>query len=301
MKPILYSIGWMAALLSAPWSAVAQSKLAPPELLTPAPAWPAENQLWGTVPPPKPLPYGYVWNEYRGAEVEHPLYAPRHHGHAVRSGGPGCLVSQFCCWFDKLFTRNCAASAPAPCAGHVATDLPPLPTLAAPPSSGVQTDLPDLEPAPIPTPPPPAMATPAPAVVAPAPPLVVAPAPPPAASPSPAPGPVAAPAPSLAQPAPAEPTPVMPPVDLIPTRPLVAVPAPETAPVPTEPAPATPNVDEPRPLDAAVPPVVKLAPDFVMPAEPTGAAPPLNTVPPSATVPRNTIPPQALPLNTGNR
>jgi hypothetical protein len=286
MKPILFTLGLATALVGAPGFARAQSQSPQPELLATAPAW-GEGQHWGTVPPPRPLPYGYTWNEYRGAEIEHPLYAPRHHGHVARSAAPSCLVSQLCCWFDKLFAPKCATESPAPCQGYVATDLPPLPTLAPAPRPAPSPAMEDtfVEPAPIRIPSIPIVEKPAPQ------------------EPQPQP-----------QTGPTDPAPLMPPVDLIPTRPLVsdAPPAPaptqpapaqiapaQIAPVepaPMDPLPAIPKNNVPKPLASQRPPVVELAPDFVVDGEPTKIAP-QHVMPPGVTVPKNVIPKKAVPLN----
>jgi hypothetical protein len=267
MKPILFTLGLTTSLLCAPGFARAQTKAPQPELLAAAPTWIGHHAPWGTVPPPRPLPYGYFWSEYRGAEIEHSLYAPRHHGHVVRSAGPTCLVSQFCCWFDKLFARKCTATGCVSYDGHVPTDLPPLPTLA---------------PLPLPPGPPPEN-------------TVVDPLP----MPIPAPPSVALPAPqdsySPAQADPTDPAPLMPPVDLIPSRPLVEQQPAKLQPV--ESIPLAPSVDEPRPLASERPPVVELAPEFVVPEEPVSSTP-HNDIPPGVLVPRNLVPQKTVPLNT---
>lgn len=293
MKPSLHQLGLATLLLGAAAQLHAQPQAAPPELLTSAPPWAGSSPFcWGTVPVPRPLPYGYVWNDYRGADIEHPLYAPKHHGHVARSS---CGCSPFSCWFDKLFTRQCSGCAES-CEGHVATELPPLPTLAPfpPPVPSIDSSPIQLTPLPLP-----------------APPVVAVPVPQPEPD-------------NRLRPAPIDPAPVMPPVDLIPTRPLVTADPPATEPkplaavpletTPVEPAPSEPRtiettprttiepgltaIDDPKPIANERAPIVELAPDFLLDGEPTTVPPSPSVAPPPAAAPRNVIPPRSAPRNT---
>jgi hypothetical protein len=129
MKPSLTTLGVTFSCLCAWQTVCAQKPADAPLAFVGSQPWTAP-QVWGTIPPPKPLPYGYTWNEYRGADIEHPLYAPRHaHSVARATSGPSVFAAM-CCWFDKLF--HCHKTIPtAACEVCQTSDvpLPPVPTL----------------------------------------------------------------------------------------------------------------------------------------------------------------------------
>lgn len=310
MKPSLTTLGVTFSCLCAWQTVCAQKPVDAPLAFVGNQPWSAP-QVWGTIPHPKPLPYGYTWNDYRGADIEHPLYAPRHaHGGTRPLSGPN-VFGAMCCWFDKLFHSHKSIPAACDACQAAAVPLPPVPAL---PTAAPAVDDYAAEPAPLPpaaveppmvTPP----AAPQPRVVTPRPlaaPLVEA-EPPSLIEPVPltpptenlvrdpqpiAPAPIIAPQP-VATPKPATtPQPVVTPTPIVTPKPLVAVPA--EAPALTTPAPTVDaSSSEERQLPVARPPVVELAPEFPMPTEPAvSPAPPRNQIPvPSQSVPRNVIPP----------
>ena len=263
MKPILLALGLAVASLCAWREVVAQP---PARYSAPLPdphAWPIHAKAWGTVPAPAPLPYGYWWNDYRGADIEHPLYAPRDLAYRHRTPPAGGLMSQLCCVFDSLFAGRCAEPQPLPgeCLQPVAELPPPAPTLSPVPIPSHSLDSSPQEPTPAPRAevgPPPRMFpdfTPSPPAPAP---LVVAPQPAPDS-------------PASAPPA------LKPPIIEPATPPVLAV---------------------PQELPSERSPVVELAPDFAVPTEPaapnepTAPAPPRNRIPKPTAAPRNVIPGQ---------
>jgi hypothetical protein len=276
MKPFRLFVGllvpglcvWQSALGQVPMDAPRVFNL-PGSSSLPGPGAFVAPPVWGTVPPPKPLPYGYCWNDYRGADIEHPLYAPRHAHAAAPAGAVPNFAANFCCWFDKLF-RGHAGPKPTGCSVCQTGEVPlppipsPIPELPAPPLTSVA-------PEPEPPQPPATFSLPQPLPITP---------------------------PSLSS---------TPPVEIFPT-PTAEAPTPEadsqssaggTSPAPTTITETPPMPIEPEPASEfqtlpGRPPVVGLAPDFPIPLEPSGPqTAPLNVIPKvPQSVPRNAIPPQ---------
>lgn len=307
MKPFQLAIG-----LAATWLCVASGALAQAPAGEPLPLWmpPAPGMVlagpgssfmgppvWGTIPPPRPLPYGYWWNEYRGADIEHPLYAPHHaprQPHYVQpvAAGPG-LITNFSCWFDKLFRCKHSTQSSA-CVVCQTTNVPLPPVPSAPslavPSPVADEPYADLQPDPVPLIP----LTPRTLNSVPQRELSAAPAEQDAPLPQTL---SASPTTEEHSPSPATPLRLSPAAEL-PETPTTRSPEPttitETQPVPADPLPAS-DVQ----LPPARSPVVELAPEFPIPPEPAvPPAAPRNAIPapappaPAPSAPRNKIPSQ---------
>lgn len=296
MKPSHLAIGLAVSWLCAASGALAQAPAGEPLPLwmPPAPGMAAAGPgsflgppVWGTVPPPRPLPYGYWWNEYRGADIEHPLYAPRHtHSMQPVAPGPG-LITCFSCWFDKLFRCQCSAhgSACDVCqTTNVPVPLPPVPSLAVP-SPAAEEPFAEIQPSPVPLIPlTPRTLNPVPQQELSAAPLAQDPPSPQALSASPieeenSPSPTAPIGPS--------------PAAELPDATTVRSPEPTTI-TDTPPVHLDSITSDDAQLPPARSPVVELAPEIPIPQEP--AVPqvaPRNAIPaPAPSVPRNKIPSQ---------
>jgi hypothetical protein len=280
-------------------------------------------KIWGTIPPPKPLPYGYWWGEYQGADIEHPLYAPRHPHYFQPIAPPPNLLANFSCWFHKLFrSKPSANTATCDVCQTPNVPLPPVPSLAPvlpadPPlaSEPLEPAAPYTAPAPpLHAAPPPTLSATPPATTDVPPTTIVSP---PTVTTAPPATTIAPPAVTIAPPA----TSAAPPAII--AAPLPETQLPETQPAPeatvtapaiqrqppattTRPSPEPTMITEiePMPIDPAAAgeaqlpgtrtPVVELAPEFPMPLEqPAPGLAPRNVIPtPAQSVPRNKIPPQ---------
>jgi hypothetical protein len=244
---------------------------------------------WATNPPPE-FPGAFLWEDYRGAYIEHDLYRPRY----LAPGGAECsrpVLSGVGAWLDGLlawmpFHRShacyhCGPQSP----DYEPIDSPPAP---APSYAG---DTPLEEPLLTPVPPPdrePGLVPVQPRLVAPTP---LEPTPP-------EPGRIAPVEPAPIESEPSRPALVRP----TPVRPVMPQPLP-VQPVPAQPVP-TPLVETDRPPTNVIPPqrlipprtpVVELAPELALPVEPPTEKPlPRNRVPrPGELLPRNAVPPPA--------
>ena len=264
MKPLLFALGVGAAWFCFVPAAEAQKPLSD-FAMAPAPApWLAPKE-WGTLPPPKPLPYGYWWDEYRGADIEHPLYAPRHAHHVGRAYASSNVLTELGCWFHKLFHCNGAASSACEACQQSAVPPPPLPAYLPPGLTSPPPEPFSLQPIPHILQPPAELQRPADSAP-------TQPQTPPEAFASP---------PHLLLPDPPRTTT---------PEPAKIVDVPPAIPVPAAPSDSVDSSE--RQLPASPAPLVELAPEYSLPAESAPTAP-KNVIPaPPQTVPRNVIPPR---------